>query len=159
MYYRNRAKIVKRVSYYFLRGRKKTAHGGLFIGRGAELQCVYALRSQSVIVENNSVRLLKSFSQGIHQLSMTTARIAMALDISSAIAILLGMASNKWNEIIGDIVASGMTQQEIAALVGTSQGHVSDILRGRRGKRVSFEIATRILALHKRRQRVFKAPA
>lgn len=40
-----------------------------------------------------------------------------------------------------------MTQAAIAEQVGTSQGHISDIETGRRGKRLSFGLAQKLIDL------------
>lgn len=52
-----------------------------------------------------------------------------------------------------EIKAFGLTQQAIAEEVGTSQGHISDFETGRRGKRPSFEIAQKLIALRDRLRR------
>lgn len=56
-----------------------------------------------------------------------------------------------WREIIDSLMRSGMTQHQIAASCGISQAHVSDLMNGRRGKRLSFEIGERLRALHAER--------
>ena len=55
-----------------------------------------------------------------------------------------------WSKIIVDLQASGMTQSEIAEKAECSQGHISDLLNGRRGKAVSYAVGCRLLALHRK---------
>lgn len=55
-----------------------------------------------------------------------------------------------WKNIILEIKAHGLTQAAIAAEIGTSQGHVSDIETGKRGKRLSFELAQNLIELRDR---------
>lgn len=52
-----------------------------------------------------------------------------------------------WSEKIKSIESHGLTQQQIAARVLASQSLISDLRTGRRGKRISYGIATRLLAL------------
>lgn len=53
-----------------------------------------------------------------------------------------------WHKLITDLEARGWTQQKIAARVGTSQGHISDIRNGRRGKRIGFSVGVALVDLH-----------
>jgi transcriptional regulator with XRE-family HTH domain len=55
-------------------------------------------------------------------------------------------------KIITDLEDSGLTQNEIAKLAGCSQGHVSDLKTGRRGKRLSHEVATALMQLWESRK-------
>lgn len=55
-----------------------------------------------------------------------------------------------WSEIIIDIKSFGLSQGEIAAECGISDGHVSDILHGRRGKRLGYSVGEKLIAMHKR---------
>lgn len=55
-----------------------------------------------------------------------------------------------WKTLILEIKSHGWTQDAIAAEVGTSQGHISDLETGKRGKRLSFDLAQRLLALRDR---------
>lgn len=55
-----------------------------------------------------------------------------------------------WKNIILEIKAHGLTQAAIAAEIGTSQGHISDIETGKRGKRLSFELAQKLIGLRDR---------
>lgn len=56
-----------------------------------------------------------------------------------------------WKDIITSLMSSGMTQHQIAEAAGISQAHVSDLMTGKRGKRLSFEIGQRLSALHAKR--------
>jgi hypothetical protein len=58
--------------------------------------------------------------------------------------------NTNWQDIIKRIEAQGKTQVDIAAEVGTSQGHISDLRTGRRGKRIGFEIGRNLTAMHDR---------
>lgn len=53
--------------------------------------------------------------------------------------------------ITSEILASGLTQQELADMVPCSQSLISALLRGERGARLSFQIGQSLLAIHKRR--------
>lgn len=64
-----------------------------------------------------------------------------------------------WKSIISNLQASGLTQVQIAEAAGISQAHVSDLMNGRRGKRVSFDIGRRLEALHAKRCGEYKAVA
>lgn len=64
-----------------------------------------------------------------------------------------------WKSIISNLQASGLTQVQIAEAAGISQAHVSDLMNGRRGKRVSFDIGRRLEALHAKRCGEHKAVA
>jgi transcriptional regulator with XRE-family HTH domain len=56
-----------------------------------------------------------------------------------------------WKELVRSILASGLTQTELAVAVGCSQAHISDLLRGVRGKRVGFPLAIKLLELQQQR--------
>lgn len=58
------------------------------------------------------------------------------------------LGTMNWKALIEDLLKTGMTQNEIAVLVGCRQGYVSDVLNGRRGKSLSYEIGSRLIALH-----------
>ncbi|MDV7397456.1 helix-turn-helix transcriptional regulator, partial [Arthrospira platensis SPKY1] len=79
----------------------------------------------------------------------------LLLHQTTAFAIVSGM----WKDIITSLVRSGMTQVQIAEAAGISQAHVSDLMNGRRGKRVSFDIGRRLEALHAKRCGEHKAVA
>lgn len=54
----------------------------------------------------------------------------------------------KWAKLIRDLQQAGMTQAEIAASVGCSQPHISDIATGRRGRRMAYEVGAGLVRLH-----------
>ncbi|MBR7747431.1 helix-turn-helix domain-containing protein [Undibacterium baiyunense] len=54
-------------------------------------------------------------------------------------------------KITSELLASGLTQQELASMAKCSQSLISALLRGERGTRLSFEIGNRLIRLHKRR--------
>lgn len=54
-------------------------------------------------------------------------------------------------KITSELLASGLTQQELADKAGCSQSLISALVRGERGARLSFEIGSSLLNLHKRR--------
>lgn len=54
-------------------------------------------------------------------------------------------------KLINELIESGLTQVQLAELLDTSQGYVSDIVRGHRGKRISYEFATKLQNLWKER--------
>ena len=56
-----------------------------------------------------------------------------------------------WSEMINDLQdkkKGNMTQQEIADLVPCSQNYISDLKTGKKGKRISHEIAEGLKKLH-----------
>lgn len=55
-----------------------------------------------------------------------------------------------WSDVIKEIQANGATQDEIAEEVCTSQGHISDLLSGKRGKRLGYELGKRLIAMRDR---------
>jgi len=54
-----------------------------------------------------------------------------------------------WKEIIQELLMAGLTQGQIAERVQVTQTHISDLLHEKRGKRLGFEIGSRLIALHK----------
>lgn len=54
-------------------------------------------------------------------------------------------------KITSELLASGLTQQELASMARCSQSLISALVRGERGARLSFEIGNRLINLHKRR--------
>jgi len=59
-----------------------------------------------------------------------------------------------WSQLIKDLQdkeKGNMTQQEIAASVPCSQNYISDLKTGKKGKRVSYEIANGLKELHKQK--------
>lgn len=55
-----------------------------------------------------------------------------------------------WPKIIREIQESGLTQAAIAEKADCSQGHISDLLNGRRGKQVSYTVGCKLIALHRK---------
>lgn len=49
-----------------------------------------------------------------------------------------------------DILASGLTQKALGALIGRSQAQVSDLVNGKT-KAVEYHVGKRLRALHKKR--------
>ncbi|HHQ1362339.1 helix-turn-helix domain-containing protein [Acinetobacter nosocomialis] len=59
-----------------------------------------------------------------------------------------------WSQIISDLQDKGkgnMTQQEIAESVHCSQNYISDLKKGKKGKRISHEIAQGLINLHQQK--------
>lgn len=56
-----------------------------------------------------------------------------------------------WAKLISDLQQAGMTQAEIAASVGCSQPHISDIVNGRRGKQLTYVVGDGLVRLHAER--------
>jgi len=56
-----------------------------------------------------------------------------------------------WAKLISDLQQAGMTQAEIAASVGCSQPHISDIANGRRGKQLTYVVGDGLVRLHAER--------
>ena len=56
-----------------------------------------------------------------------------------------------WAKLISDLQQAGMTQAEIAASVGCSQPHISDIANGRRGKQLTYVVGAALVRLHAER--------
>ena len=57
-----------------------------------------------------------------------------------------------WSQLINDLQdkkKGNMRQKEIAKSVSCSQNYISDLKRGKKGKRVSYEIANGLKELHK----------
>lgn len=52
---------------------------------------------------------------------------------------------------VADLLDSGLTQSQLAGLVPCSQSLISALLRGARGTRVSYVIASRLMELHAER--------
>lgn len=55
------------------------------------------------------------------------------------------------SQYIRALQAAGMTQMEIAGALGCSQTHVSDLSRGKRGKRLSYALHSRLVELWRER--------
>lgn len=56
-----------------------------------------------------------------------------------------------WQQMISDLLDSGMQQQQLAEKLDCSQTYISDLYNDKRGKRVSYELGIKIIKLHKRR--------
>jgi len=56
-----------------------------------------------------------------------------------------------FQKITSELIATGLTQQELAGLVPCSQPTISAFLRGNRGNSPSLKIGARLLDLHKER--------
>lgn len=54
-----------------------------------------------------------------------------------------------WQEIINALEQAGLTQVEMAQALDCSQGYISDLKTGRRGKRVDYFFGEKLLALYK----------
>ncbi len=54
-----------------------------------------------------------------------------------------------WTKIIAEILASGLTQVEVAERCNTHQGYVSGLLRGKK-RNPCWAIGDKLLALHRR---------
>jgi transcriptional regulator with XRE-family HTH domain len=54
-----------------------------------------------------------------------------------------------WQEVIGDLVAAGMTQEDIAKDANCSQAFVSDLKNGHR-KDCRYEVGAALVALHEK---------
>lgn len=52
-----------------------------------------------------------------------------------------------WPQIIEEIQSHGLTQKQIADAIGISQGYISDLKNGERGKRIGFAAAGKLIAL------------
>lgn len=50
--------------------------------------------------------------------------------------------------MIADLMQAGMTQMEIERQSGVDQSTVSGIYTGRRGKRISYEVMSKLKQLH-----------
>lgn len=54
---------------------------------------------------------------------------------------------NKWQIIVNSLSDAGLSQAEIANLAGCSQSQIAFLSQGKRGKRLSFEIARSLILL------------
>ncbi|WP_156189028.1 helix-turn-helix domain-containing protein [Acinetobacter indicus] len=64
---------------------------------------------------------------------------------------------NDWSQMINDLLdkdKGAMTQQQIAESISCSQNYISDLKTGKRGKRLSYEIAEGLRKLHEQKVRV-----
>jgi transcriptional regulator with XRE-family HTH domain len=55
-----------------------------------------------------------------------------------------------WQQLVRSLRALGMTQTSIAAAVGCSQAHISDLERGICGKNVGWPLAVKLLELQQK---------
>jgi hypothetical protein len=55
-----------------------------------------------------------------------------------------------WKTIIQDLKYTGMLQRDIALEVGCSAALISELVNGKRGKRLTWEIGMRLNLLHER---------
>lgn len=53
-----------------------------------------------------------------------------------------------WKDIITDLVGAGVSQRKIAELAHVSQAHISDLSLGKKGKRIGFDLGTRLVEIH-----------
>jgi predicted transcriptional regulator len=58
-----------------------------------------------------------------------------------------------WQEIIKDILGSGMTQVQLAKAVGVSQAVIHDIYAGKRAGDPQWRHGQALIALHRRRRK------
>ena len=54
---------------------------------------------------------------------------------------------NKWQIIVNNLSDAGLSQAEIANLAGCSQSQIAFLKQGKRGNRLSFEIAKSLILL------------
>lgn len=73
--------------------------------------------------------------------------MAIAIDSCIATAIINRV---DWKKVVADVEESGLTQNEIAELVGCSQPYISQLKTGVR-KKVDFDIGRSLEKLHKDR--------
>lgn len=57
-----------------------------------------------------------------------------------------------WKKLIGDLVKSGMTQTEIGAAIGVSQGRIGQVVAGKNAG-FKYEPGAKLVELHKQRCR------
>lgn len=55
-----------------------------------------------------------------------------------------------WKKLIADLAASGMTQTEIGAAIGVSQGRIGQVIGGK-GATFKYETGVRLVELHRQR--------
>lgn len=55
--------------------------------------------------------------------------------------------------MVSDLIAAGLSQEEIASKIGRDQTTVHHYLHGRNCKRISLEVATSLRKLHQRTMR------
>lgn len=53
-------------------------------------------------------------------------------------------------KLVSELLGTGLTQTALGEMIGCTQGYLSHIITGRRGKSVSYEIGSKIEILHER---------
>ena len=61
-----------------------------------------------------------------------------------------------WQKMVGELLASGLTEAKLAAMVGTTQGHINSLKTGRRGEKINYVLGAAIVREHKKLQRRMK---
>jgi transcriptional regulator with XRE-family HTH domain len=57
-----------------------------------------------------------------------------------------------WKKLISDLMKSGMTQTEIGAAIGVSQGRIAQVINGKNGNRgFKYEPGAKLVELHRQR--------
>lgn len=65
----------------------------------------------------------------------------------------------RWQEHIKQLTAAGFSQYEIAVFAGCTQAQINALLHGRRGKRLSFDIAQNLVAMSEKLEKGEISPA
>lgn len=55
-----------------------------------------------------------------------------------------------WQQMVNDLLDSGLTQTQLAELLRTSQGQVSDMANGKRGQEITWRLGEAIRKAHRR---------
>lgn len=53
-----------------------------------------------------------------------------------------------WQEIVADLLSSGLARAELAAELECSKSMVDQLARGERGERLSYAIGSKLVSLH-----------
>ena len=69
------------------------------------------------------------------------------------------MTKTKWQELIKPLIDAGYSQYEIAAFAGCSQALISALLHGTRGRRLSYEIAQKLVEMAEKARNSEISPA
>lgn len=56
-----------------------------------------------------------------------------------------------WKNIVTELLATGLTQQQLADLAGCSQNMISDLYLGKKGERLGYSIGKSLVDLHQER--------
>ena len=56
-----------------------------------------------------------------------------------------------WKLIVSELLATGLTQQQLAELAGCSQNMISDLRLGKKGERLGYSIGKSLVDLHQER--------